>query len=72
MLRCEKKCCSITTSIPLRVCQGITTYNKSQEITVGDKEMWEKIMLFIGAACQGIGGQTRDRASFIFSCKGAH
>jgi len=47
-LRCEKRCCSITT-IPLRVCKAITTY-KSQGLTVGEKEMWEKIMLVIGAA----------------------
>jgi len=48
MLRCKKKCCSITT-ILLRVCnKAIITY-KSQDITVSEKEIWEKIMLVNGA-----------------------
>ena len=40
---CEKYCCSITT-VPLRVCKAITIH-KSQGITVGPGNVWEKLVV---------------------------
>ena len=41
--RCQKNCCSITT-IPFRVCKAITVH-KSQGITVGPGNIWEKLVI---------------------------
>ena len=46
--RCEKNCCSCTT-IPLRVCKAITTY-KSQGMTVGEGQVWEKLVIMLGSS----------------------
>jgi len=46
-IRCEKGCCTSTT-IPLRVCKAITTY-KSQGMSVGEGQIWTKIVLVLGS-----------------------
>ena len=43
--RCDKKCCSIRT-IPLRVCIAITIH-KSQGMTVGEGEIFEKVVVYL-------------------------
>ena len=42
---CEKKCCSVKT-IPLRVCIALTIH-KSQGMTIGPKENFEKIVIHL-------------------------
>ena len=44
-LRCDKKCCSMTT-IPLRVCKAMTIH-KSQGMTVAERELWKKLVVLL-------------------------
>ena len=46
--RCDKKCCSVKT-ISLRVCIAITIH-KSQGMTIGDGEVFEKVIVYLPEA----------------------
>jgi hypothetical protein len=46
--RCQKRCCSITT-VPLRVCIAITIH-KSQGMTIGDGQIFEKVIVYLPEA----------------------
>jgi hypothetical protein len=47
-LRCEKKCCSVTT-VPLRVCKAITIH-KAQGISIGPGNVWERVVIALPEA----------------------
>ena len=49
--QCEKRCCSITT-IPLRVCKALTIH-KSQGMTIGQNECFEKAIIYLPDKSQG-------------------
>jgi hypothetical protein len=46
--RCQKRCCSVTT-VPLRVCIAITIH-KSQGMTIGDGQIFEKVIVYLPEA----------------------
>ena len=58
----KKRCCS-TTGIPLRVCVAITI-RTSQGMTVGEGEIFEKVVVHLP---QGSGGLTPDLELVAFS-----
>jgi hypothetical protein len=63
-LRCEKKCCSVST-IPLRVCKAITIY-KSQGMTVGLNQIWRRLVVLLPSKTSQA-GKTPGLAQVAFS-----
>jgi hypothetical protein len=47
-LRCEKKCCSVTT-VPLHICKAITIH-KAQGISIGPGHVWERVVIALPEA----------------------
>jgi hypothetical protein len=48
-LRCEKKCCSAVTTVPLHVCKEITIH-KAQGISIGLGNVWERVVIALPEA----------------------